>query len=726
MNEISLIASKPIMKATRSLALFLTLTLLASCQKKDAATATDAAAEAQRLQTALLRQEREEAEAARAQAALDKEEALRLRNESEQLRAEAELRQSVAKLTEEVEKDSGEKTTSTPEPAVVAQPEQHAVPEDVSYQPFYNDLADEGSWMDSADYGYVWQPSLSSQSDWAPYTDGSWAYSDYGWTWESQERFGGICYHYGRWTKLRSVGWVWVPGHDWAPAWVSWRSGGDCIGWAPLPPRAKWNAHVGIHGWVDGTCQIPPARYCFVPLPDLCHPRCKEVLLPQKECEHRYLQTHNVTSFTEVKTPGSKPMVRCDGPKLEEVRPRLKDKLHERKLHFQEGNVAALQPRVQAESGTIPVRQWNLRPASNRELARPQAVARQIDPALDQIETPARQNRQAIQRLVATEATQALQKAPPPKMDRGPEPRPQATRPRLAVSEPAPSPNIPTVSNEHPVGQLPAVEPVAEATKELAENQRALDERQDQLAAQQAKLQHKQKIAAQHQQQETTQQAETERQRARDQKELTQRQTAMNDKLGEAQRQAAQREKQETARRAEAERQQALTEAQQQKKEEWLRQHALAETERAQQEAAQRQADLRDKQEAARRAEAERQQAMAEAQRLKKEEWQRQQAMAETQRQQQEEVQRQKKEEWQRQQAMVEARRQQQEDANRKQQEDAQRQKKEEWQRQQAMAEAHRQQQEEAQRQKKEEWQRQQQEAAQKARESSGGKNGKR
>ena len=37
--------------------------------------------------------------------------------------------------------------------------------------------------------------------DWAPYTDGYWAYTDGGWTWVSYEEFGGIVYHYGRWTQ---------------------------------------------------------------------------------------------------------------------------------------------------------------------------------------------------------------------------------------------------------------------------------------------------------------------------------------------------------------------------------------------------------------------------------------------------------------------------------------------------------------------------------------------
>ena len=90
-----------------------------------------------------------------------------------------------------------------------------------------------------ADYGYCFQPNVAvSNADWRPYADGYWAYTDVGWTWVSYEDFGWATYHYGRWADLAGYGWVWVPGYEWGPAWVSWRTGGDYVGWAPLPPVA--------------------------------------------------------------------------------------------------------------------------------------------------------------------------------------------------------------------------------------------------------------------------------------------------------------------------------------------------------------------------------------------------------------------------------------------------------------------------------------------------------
>jgi hypothetical protein len=97
-----------------------------------------------------------------------------------------------------------------------------------------------GSWRPHDRWGEVWVPARVNRG-WRPYTVGHWVYSDdYGWYWvahEREARWGWVVYHYGRWVRDRELGWVWVPGREWAPAWVSWRRGGDHIGWAPLPPE---------------------------------------------------------------------------------------------------------------------------------------------------------------------------------------------------------------------------------------------------------------------------------------------------------------------------------------------------------------------------------------------------------------------------------------------------------------------------------------------------------
>ena len=111
-----------------------------------------------------------------------------------------------------------------------------AAPDSVSFQTFYDSLANQGSWIQTDAYGYVWQPSVTDP-DWAPYTNGHWIYTEDGWTWVSDESWGWATYHYGRWVNLDGTGWCWVPGYTWAPAWVSWRYGDGYCGWAPLAAR---------------------------------------------------------------------------------------------------------------------------------------------------------------------------------------------------------------------------------------------------------------------------------------------------------------------------------------------------------------------------------------------------------------------------------------------------------------------------------------------------------
>jgi hypothetical protein len=108
-----------------------------------------------------------------------------------------------------------------------------------AYQQFEETLAPYGSWVDDPEYGRVWQPSSSVVgSEFCPYaSNGSWVLTEFGWTWNSGWDWGWAPFHYGRWTMMANRGWGWIPGTIWGPAWVSWRSGGGYVGWAPLPPR---------------------------------------------------------------------------------------------------------------------------------------------------------------------------------------------------------------------------------------------------------------------------------------------------------------------------------------------------------------------------------------------------------------------------------------------------------------------------------------------------------
>ena len=100
---------------------------------------------------------------------------------------------------------------------------------------FYDYLAPYGTWIYYSPHGYIWTP-YSPAYGWRPYTRGHWVWTDYGWTWISDFRWGWACFHYGRWAWDTELGWFWVPGTTWGPAWVTWRWSNLYIGWAPLPP----------------------------------------------------------------------------------------------------------------------------------------------------------------------------------------------------------------------------------------------------------------------------------------------------------------------------------------------------------------------------------------------------------------------------------------------------------------------------------------------------------
>ncbi|MBO0695556.1 MAG: hypothetical protein J2P56_05580, partial [Verrucomicrobia bacterium] len=178
---------------------------------------------------------------------------------------------------------------------------QQARGQDTSIDFFYNNLSG-GNWIDVEGYGYGWQPDVAtSDANWRPYADGYWAYTDYGWTWISYEDFGWATYHYGRWANLSDYGWVWFPGTDldWGPAWVSWRKGGDYIGWAPLPPRGPGVVYEGrpIGPQVDIEFDIGPHYYNFIPIRYIGEPVLRNYIAPPAQNVTFITNTVNITNI---------------------------------------------------------------------------------------------------------------------------------------------------------------------------------------------------------------------------------------------------------------------------------------------------------------------------------------------------------------------------------------------------------------------------------------------
>jgi hypothetical protein len=138
---------------------------------------------------------------------------------------------------------------------------------------FYQALAPYGRWVDSR-YGRGFQPQTAS--GWRPYVNGRWGENR---LWISDDPWGWATDHYGRWGHDDRIGWVWIPGTQWAPSWVAWRdtddvAGQNVLGWAPIPPGVSYSVGVGFgsgfgfnnwNSWYAPSWVWVPRNYLYRP-----------------------------------------------------------------------------------------------------------------------------------------------------------------------------------------------------------------------------------------------------------------------------------------------------------------------------------------------------------------------------------------------------------------------------------------------------------------------------
>ena len=244
--------------------------------------------------------------------------------EEEALKVENELNEQISNEEEEALDIKQASINSNDEPAPKALPvlsddlfpkqsAQTIEPELPSFSPdvkarhdFGEALEPYGNWMHTHEYGDVWKPRIQNPTIWAPYTVGRWHYTELGWHFTSSEPWGWACYHYGRWVRYRTMGWCWVPGREWAPAWVSWRTSPRHIGWSPLPPSATWNHHSGIRHWADNRFNIGPSHYNFLRVEDFNTRSCHSSLISRRQNTSIMLSTNNVTLMFSISLGGRK------------------------------------------------------------------------------------------------------------------------------------------------------------------------------------------------------------------------------------------------------------------------------------------------------------------------------------------------------------------------------------------------------------------------------------
>ncbi len=438
----------------------------------------------------------------------------------------------------------------------------------VDYGFFYNQLAPYGDWRRVQPYGWAWYPD--TEPGWRPYTVGSWLFTDdYGWTWASTDPWGSIPFHYGRWFYDRDYrGWAWVPGTEWGPAWVSWRTGNGFIGWAPLPPEITFDRGTGFSP-SDRDFGISRNTWSFVPVRRFLSPRIERVLAPRPRTPALLERTENVTRYSVVDRRVVNRSIDLDRFENETRNRVTRYRVDEAdrpvigKRPAQDGRIIVYRPEVEQSTAEPP-----------RPSERPRRHGRQAE---DRFE-----GRDA-QRQQMDEADQGIGQERPGRVI-GREQRPQIEQGQMA-------PPVNPVNEERP--------------KRQAEREQL---RQQQIEQEKAQRQAEREQARQQQVDQEKAQRQAERQAQRQAEQEAQRQAEQAQR--QAERQAQRQAEQEQAR------QQALR--QQQLQQEQARQRAeQARAQQAAQEAAQRQAEAQRQaqQEAQKQAEQAQRQAQQEAQR---------------------------------------------------------------------------------------------------------------
>ncbi|MCA9606506.1 MAG: hypothetical protein KC619_12965, partial [Myxococcales bacterium] len=100
----------------------------------------------------------------------------------------------------------------------------------IEIEVFFRELAPYGDWIGHPSLGQVFVPT---DPTYRPYRNGHWAQDGEELVWVSYDAIGWAVCHYGSWTVLEDGRWAWVPGTEWAPAWVEWRESEQYVGWAP-------------------------------------------------------------------------------------------------------------------------------------------------------------------------------------------------------------------------------------------------------------------------------------------------------------------------------------------------------------------------------------------------------------------------------------------------------------------------------------------------------------
>ncbi len=195
---------------------------------------------------------------------------------------------------------------------------------------------------------------------------------------------------------MRGVGWVWVPGEEWAPAWVSWRTSKENVGWAPLPPEARFERKTGIKKWADSYYDIDADEYVFIPNEDIGAENVGRSVIPVERNVTIVNQTTNVTNITYNNTT-----IVNEGPNYDELRSRSRRPVERLRLEREYDIEEESNPQSTVRGGVLAI----MTPLfTARATQRPRNVGAPIQRATAERDGDCRPTRSATRRACADES----------------------------------------------------------------------------------------------------------------------------------------------------------------------------------------------------------------------------------------------------------------------------------------------------------------------------------
>jgi len=140
----------------------------------------------------------------------------------------------------------------------------------------------------------------------APYTDGRWIYTEYGWYWKGRLPHSWVTEHYGYWKRGANKVWSWYPGSYWLPEIVEIRASTKYIGWRSAEVDEDGNyieKPIDRYSKPDEWTFVTLAQFANPITPDLvAKPEVAETQLDESsDCRHTYL------TYREIDRPGPHP-----------------------------------------------------------------------------------------------------------------------------------------------------------------------------------------------------------------------------------------------------------------------------------------------------------------------------------------------------------------------------------------------------------------------------------